>query len=167
MLGSFGVGKTSLVRKFVYNKFEEKYLTTIGVHISQKTIEINDIGNSQKNLKLNVIIWDIAHIAKFDSVIKNYFKGSHGAVVVFDLTRTQTINYTDAILKSFLTINPQSKLVFIGNKVDLVNKKNYEMEQFLNIAKSYNSKFLLTSAKTGENVDALFVTMGNLLMAKQ
>jgi len=158
MLGTFGVGKTSLVRRFVYNMFDEKYLSTIGVHISQKKISL-DVKN-----QLKLIIWDIAHIEQMNEMIKSYFRGSHGAIIVFDVSRPFTLKDTKVIIKSYLDINPDSKLFFVGNKIDLVDGKSNDMEQFLQFINPYNSPYLLTSAKTGENVEQLFQQIGESVL---
>lgn len=160
MLGSFGVGKTSLVRRFVYNEFKEDYHSTMGVHIHKKTVLVTPDESSG----INFILWDIAHIEKFNSVIKNYFRGSHGAVVVFDVTRSQTFQGTHIYLEPFLDMNPNSKLVFVANKIDLVEKQSIEMEQLLQLSKAYNSPFIKTSAKENENIEELFSKLGNLLV---
>jgi len=164
MLGSFGVGKTSLVHRFVYNKFDEKYLSTIGVQISQR--QISPVENSYCGgiEQIKLILWDIAHIEKFNEVIKNYFRGSHAAIVVFDVTRSQTVEETDVFLKPYLEINPKSKLFFVGNKIDLVDKDAIDMEQLLRLPKAYKASFILTSAKTSENVERMFTKLGTLLL---
>ena len=160
MLGSFGVGKTSLVRRFVYNIFDEKYLSTIGVQISHKTLNVP----ATEDTKLKFILWDIAHIEKFDNVIKSYFQGSHAGIIVYDVTRPQTFKRTEAFLKPYLEINPHSKLYFVGNKIDLVDKNGVDMEQFLQLTSKHKTSYLLTSAKTGENVEQLFSALGKLLI---
>lgn len=163
MLGSFGVGKTSLVRRFVFNKFEEKYLSTVGVHISKKSILLPQNGATARKEQLNLILWDLAHIEKFDRVIKNYFRGAHGAIVVFDITRSQTFKEHDLFLQPFLDMNPDSKLMFVGNKIDLVDRNAVNVEQLLQISKTYNSLFMMTSAKTNENVEQVFTNLGTSL----
>lgn len=160
MLGSFGVGKTSLVRRFVLDQFADEYRSTIGVHIQKKTVLISKDTSSS----INLILWDIAHIEQFNRTIKSYFLGSHGAVVVFDLTRPQSFKETDIYLKPFLEMNPNSKLIFVGNKIDLVDKKSYKMEQLLHISKAYNAPSILTSAQEGENVSALFHKLATSLV---
>ncbi len=163
MLGSFGVGKTSLVRRFVYNKFEEKYLSTIGVHISHKTIEISD-ANQALSEQLKLILWDIAHIEKFNSVIKNYFRGSNGAIIVYDLSRPQTFKNTESFLKPYLEMNPKSKNIFVGNKIDLIDEPEILKEQLLQNIPHNNSQLVMTSAKTGNNVETLFQKIGTMLI---
>jgi small GTP-binding protein len=160
MLGSFGVGKTSLVRRFIYNEFFEDYHSTMGVHIQKKPVSLTKDTSSN----INLILWDIAHIEEFNRVIKDYFRGSSGAVVVFDVTRPQSFQETDIYLKPFLELNPKSKLIFVGNKIDLVDKNFYNMEQLLHISKTHKSSSLLTSAKTSESVDELFHKLAALLV---
>jgi len=163
MLGSFGVGKTSLVRRFVYNKFDEKYLSTIGVQISQKDVRSLK-SNAGSEIHLKIILWDIAHIEKINDVIKNYFRGSHGAIVVCDITREQTFKDVDIFLNPYLEMNPGSKISFVANKIDLVDHDKLKMEQLLQIEKSYKTKFIFTSSKTAENVEELFINLGKSIL---
>lgn len=160
MLGSFGVGKTSLVRRFIHDEFFEDYHSTMGVHIQKKSIALTKDASSE----INLILWDIAHIEDFNRMIKDYFRGSSGAIVVFDVTRPQSFQETDIYLKPFLELSPKSKLIFVGNKIDLVDKKSYNMEQLLQISKAYKSLSLLTSAKTSESVEELFHELASLLV---
>jgi len=160
MLGSFGVGKTSLVRRFIYDEFRENYRSTMGVQILQKIVSLT----KDNSFGIKLILWDIAHIEKFNRVIKNYFRGSHGAIVVCDITRSQSFQGMDIYLKPYLEMNPKSKLIFVGNKIDLVDKNSFDMEQLLQISKALKSPFITTSAKTNENVDELFNKLGTLLV---
>ena len=92
LLGSFAVGKTSLVERFVHNRFDEKYLTTIGVKISQKALPPIESKRDRQMIQHTFLIWDIAGLEKFDSVEMSYFRGAAGALVVADLTRPETIH---------------------------------------------------------------------------
>lgn len=163
MLGSFGVGKTSLVRQFVFKKFEEQYLSTIGVQITQKDLEIFSPVR-QENISIKLILWDLAHIEQFDKVIENYFRGANGAIIVVDMTRAQTLTEIERYLTLFLNINPESKLVLVANKCDLVEKDIINLEQLLHFGKLYKAPHFLTSAKTGENVEQIFSKMAKLLL---
>jgi len=160
MLGSFGVGKTSLVRRFVYNEFKEDYLSTIGVHIHQKVVS----PSKDRGTGLKMILWDIAHIEKFNGVIRNYFRGAHGAIVVFDMTRPGTFDGSSLYLKPFLELNPKSKIIFVGNKIDLLDDDAMNMEQLLQLNKTYHAPYILTSARTNKNVTELFDKLGTLLL---
>ena len=166
LLGSFGVGKTSLVRKFVYKIFEDKYLSTIGVQIYRHIL--SDVCKGEKaNEQLKLILWDLANIEKFTSTSKNYFTGASAAIVVFDLTHSKTLDERKIYLKNFLEINPKAKFIFSGNKIDLIDRdafKSNQLSEISEIAEKYNAPFFLTSAKTGENVDLLFEKLGKLLL---
>lgn len=166
MLGMYGVGKTSLVRRFVYNLFEEKYLSTIGVLISQKVIEPETLkAGSPHSLKL--ILWDLANIERFSATIRNYFRGAAGAIVVIDLTRQQSFDPKHFYLEAFLDLNPDAHVVFAGNKLDLIDDREQAQGALVPLAERYNHPWLLTSALTGEGVEELFVTLGRQLMGTQ
>ena len=98
LIGSFGVGKTSLVRRFVLNEFSENYISTIGVRISTKTVVIED-----EEVKL--MIWDVAGTSKEENVPKAYFLGSSAAMYVFDLSREETYLNLDKEIESIKNLS--------------------------------------------------------------
>lgn len=163
MLGSFGVGKTSLVRRFVYNKFDEKYLTTIGVQVSHRLLDPILMADKSR-VQVKVILWDLAHIEKMTEIIKNYFRGSHGAIVVYDLTRPSTYAGYDMFLRAFGEVCPKSSMIFVANKSDLLMDHNEGVEQFTHLAKAHNVPHFFTSAKSGENVDKAFHQLGAMMI---
>lgn len=149
LTGSFGVGKTSLFNQFIFNQFSDKYLTTIGVKVNKKVI---NIGGED----LSMLLWDIAGEVSQDKVPTSYFLGTSGIIYVIDLTRPSTfINLSSdlALLKELL---PYSVIKIVGNKKDLVPETG--LEQVL-ASISVKPDFL-TSAKTGENVESLFYDLG-------
>lgn len=165
MLGSFGVGKTSLVRRYVYNMFDEKYLTTIGVQISQKQIPNLVHPRSKALVNLKLILWDLAHIEKFNEVIKNYYRGSHGAIVVYDLTRPESFERTTEFLQPFRETNPNSRVVFAANKSDLLTPDHANRTLFLNKASPKGDEYcIFTSAKSGEHVEEAFAKLGAMIL---
>jgi small GTP-binding protein len=164
MLGSFGVGKTSLVRRFVYNLFDDKYLTTIGVQVSQKKMPPISLGKKSQPVVFKFILWDLAHIEKFSEVIRNYFRGSHGALVVFDLSRPLSAQDPSVFLKPFRETNPTSKIVFIANKSDLVDAVSPAIDEFKQLAQVHHVPFIFTSAKTGDNVEAAFIILAEQIL---
>lgn len=163
MLGHFGVGKTSLTERFVYNRFEEKYLTTIGVKISQKLLPPVYCKAKQKKVQYEFLIWDIASLDKFDVMVKNYYLGAAGALAICDLTRIETSEALIDITEKFLEISPDSKLVFIGNKIDIADNAHTERKRLTEIAKQFHSDCLFTSAKTGEQVETAFLQLADQL----
>ena len=163
MLGTFGVGKSSLVRQFVYQKFDESYLSTIGVQLSHKAVGPLLDKKTNRPILMNLILWDLAHLERFDPVVRNYFHGSHGAVIVFDLTRPQTFREYENLIKPFFETNPESKLILVGNKTDLSFDDN-PRTQIADIAANLSCSCHFTSAKTGENVELVFQTIAEMIL---
>ncbi|MCA9958920.1 MAG: GTP-binding protein [Anaerolineales bacterium] len=149
LLGDFAVGKTSLVRRFVEDRFDDKYLSTIGVKVSRKTLQRVD--NT-----LNLMIWDLVGGNEFSRREIGYLVGATGALVVCDLTRLDTLDAVSQYSHQLRTVNPQSVLVFVGNKVDLTEQRVITDEQLQALSDSWNGSYLLTSAKTGEQVEFAF-----------
>lgn len=157
LLGHFGVGKTSLIRRFVDNVFSEDYKVTIGVHISKKTIEILD-ENDKKIVTL--IIWDLEGQ---DDVKKNrssYLLGTNGFIYVFDLSRPSTFENLESELKHLKDLHPNTPIKVVGNKVDLVNKQ-YLKQNSGNFDQLVD---FFTSAKTGSRVETLFSKLAKALI---
>jgi small GTP-binding protein len=163
MLGTFGVGKTSLVQQFVYQKFDERYLSTIGVKISHKAIEAVKEQKTGRWVQLNLILWDLAHLEKFDTVVKSYFHGAHAAVVVYDLTRPHTYREYEAMTKPFFDENPNAGVVLVGNKSDASGSQE-PRKQIEEAAEALGCAYFFTSAKTGENVERTFLALAETLL---
>ncbi len=156
LLGSFSVGKTSLVDRFVHDRFEEKYLTTVGVQISQKLMPPIEPSLGGPMIQHTFLIWDIAGLEKFDSVATNYFRGAAGALAVADLTIPETIDRLHAFCDKFLAVNPQARLLILGNKLDLFQNDEKTLSELKQTARFFRSEYLLTSAKTGHRVEKAF-----------
>ncbi len=161
MLGTFSVGKTSLVRRFVHGLFDDRYLSTIGVQIYEKQLP-SIPGRRAENLKL--ICWDLANIEKLTPAIKNYFRGASAAIVVFDLTRPATFDVKDIHLDAFKQVNPLAGLVFAGNKIDLLPDVSSPPSELADLAGSHSAPLLFTSAKSGAGVAEMFAALGQLLL---
>ena len=156
LLGSFAVGKTSLVERFVHNRFDEKYLTTIGVKISQKALPPVQEPTSSKMIQHTFLIWDIAGLEKFDKVATNYFRGAAAALAVADLTRPETIAHLSEFCQRFKTESPHAFLVILGNKLDIFNEDKKTLSALTEVADRNATECLLTSAKTGKHVNEAF-----------
>jgi small GTP-binding protein len=159
VIGEAAAGKTSLIRRFVVDKFDDKYIVTIGTKTSKKILSIRD-GNVNVSLKL--MIWDILGQSHFDKLKESAFKGSNGAFIVLDLTRKETLQAFDKWLESLYNIVPNIPVIVLANKNDLEPKfTKEEIEESLN---KYGFPYFLTSAKTGENVDNAFYTIGKMMI---
>jgi small GTP-binding protein len=159
LLGDFGVGKTSLVRRFVEGRFEDRYLSTIGVKISRKVIDRSDH-------QLSLLIWDLAGGESFERYEASYLRGVSGALVVCDLTRRDTLKYIHHYADQLRQTNPSTALVFAANKVDLVDECEIKPEDLHSLSDTLRAPYLLTSARTGEQVEAAFTLLADLIETK-
>ncbi|MBE9225090.1 GTP-binding protein [Phormidium sp. LEGE 05292] len=157
LVGDFGVGKTSLIRRFVEREFSDQYLSTVGVKISRKTIELPQ-KIEQKFEKLQLMIWDLEGHTKFKAIAPSYLQGGSGAIIVADVTRQETIDRLEEHLNLFLSINPKGFIIIAFNKSDLFDEEKmekllttYDFSQQAQVLSSY-----ATSAKTGKDVDIIF-----------
>lgn len=156
LTGSFGVGKTSLFQKFIFNKFSERYLTTIGVVVNKKLIEVD-------GEQLNILLWDVAGEISQDKVPHSYLLGTSGIIYVFDLSRPMTIANLESDIAYLKSKVPGVTIKIVGNKLDLVTEEQLaEIEEQLAIP--YD---IVTSAKTGKNVEALFQMLGRKILGKK
>jgi len=153
LTGSFGVGKTSLFNQFIYSKFSDKYLTTIGVKVNKKVIEI-------EGRELSILLWDIAGEVSQDKVPVTYFLGASGLIYVFDLTRPSTYKNLESDIAYLKEMVQGGVIKIVGNKKDLVDDEKIAATKE-EIAIPWD---LITSAKTGENVEELFAEIGKALL---
>ncbi|MFW9938643.1 MAG: Rab family GTPase [Candidatus Thorarchaeota archaeon] len=154
ILGDSAVGKTSLINQFVEGSFEEDYKPTLGANIVRKDVNIGD-----SNLKVRLIMWDLAGQEKYNVIRSMYFQGCVGALVVYDITRHQTFdNVESKWLKDFKKyVKKEGAYILIGNKIDLRDKRFVTEEEGKSLAKKIKaSDFIETSAKFGENVEKAF-----------
>lgn len=149
LLGDFAVGKTSLIRRFVEGRFDDRYLSTIGVKISRKTI-------TRQAYLLNLLIWDLAGGDDFSKASSSYLRGASGALLVCDLTRPETLNTLTNYAHLLKKMDETAVLVVVGNKADLVAERAIHEEALTQVADYFTAPLLLTSALTGSNVEAAF-----------
>jgi small GTP-binding protein len=148
MLGSFSVGKTSLVRRFVESIFSEAYHTTIGVKVDKKMVRAG-------GQDLTLVLWDIHGEDVFQKLQISYLRGMSGYLLVADGTRRQTLE--DALALSNRVTETIGKIpaVLVLNKNDLTDQWEVEPERESKLAESGWSIFR-TSARTGEHVEDVF-----------
>lgn len=156
MLGDFAVGKTSLVRRFVYDEFSDSYLTTVGVKVTKKDIYFEDA-------EASLLLWDIAGSDRFTSITSEYLRGASGGIIVADITRASSVANIRSHIDMILSINPAAGITVALNKRDLVDKSDerllyLESDEFRE-SLSGSPRVHLTSAKSGENVENLFISV--------
>lgn len=156
LLGDFAVGKTSLVRQFVEGRFEDKYLSTIGVKVSRKTL-------LRADSQLNLLVWDLVGGNEFIRSEAGYLVGAAGALIVCDLTRTATLDALTRYTHQLQAVNPQVCILYVGNKADLTAERAVTNEQLTAVTTQLGGHYLLTSAKTGDNVETAFTHLAALI----
>ncbi len=147
LVGSFAVGKTSLLQRFVYSRFSDKYLTTVGVKIDRKIVPTFE-GS------VSLILWDLAGEDEFQSLQTSYLRGAAGFVVVIDSTRNETLQQARTHLDYLDEEFPKAVKVILVNKTDLENSWDLETEELQRLEKRFTS--YRTSAKTGHSVENAF-----------
>jgi len=157
------VGKTSLVRRFVYSRFDDQYLSTIGVKVSRKTVVVPHPAQTEV-VELTMMLWDLAGGQEFDPVRSSYLRGVSGAVLVCDLCRAVTLNSLAVYAQELRKSNPAAQVIIAANKADLTGQHQLDTAQIERVAASLNAPYYLTSAKEGEAVEGLFRHLGRLLV---
>lgn len=156
MLGEFAVGKTSLVRRFVEGVFDDKYLSTVGVSIARKSL-------ARAGHQLNLILWDLAGSNGYARMAPSYLQGAAGGLIVFDLTRPDTMRVAGEYVALLRASNPDAALVFAANKADLEAERRLSGDALDEFAGRHSAACLSTSALDGRNVEALFLALADRL----
>lgn len=155
LLGHFGVGKSSLIRRFVENTFTEDYKVTIGVHIFKKNVTV-----PEKNTDVSLVIWDLEGNDDITNTRLSYLLGTNAFIYVYDLTRPATYKNIKSEIEFLQKQQPKTPVTIVGNKEDLVTKS---------FIKQNNDEFgsltdLYVSAKTGNKVHILFSKLAESLI---
>ncbi len=156
-LGDTSVGKTSLLIRYIDKKYDEDSLPTLGVDLRYKYVTL-------ENKKIRVDIWDTAGQERFKNITKNYFRGAHGIILVFDITNKVTF---DVLKTWFITaqniVPPETEMIVVGNKIDLEDKREINFESLKEFGLKHKIDVFETSAKTGEGVEEIFTYLINKL----
>ena len=160
LIGEGAVGKTSLIKRFVFDQFSDGYLITIGTKITKKEIVIKN-PESGEDLTVIMMIWDIMGQKGFREILRDaYFFGAQGAMAVCDVTRKDTLSELEGWIQSMNDVTKDVPLVFIGNKVDLTDQAEISFNDVKGFASNYEEPTVfLSSAKTGVNVNLTFKTL--------
>ena len=150
LIGDSYVGKSNILLKYLKNQFNENSKTTIGVEFGTKNIIIN-------NKRIKIQIWDTAGQERYRSITSAYYKGKKGALIVYDITRKNTFDNIDKWITD-LKLNGDKNIciIILGNKYDLIDKREINKNDGIKKAEMYKTAFLETSALNGDNISKAF-----------
>ena len=158
LLGNSDVGKSSLILRYVDQVWSDTFVPTIGVDFKVKTLEID-------NKQIKMQIWDTAGQERFRNVISSYFRGSHGILLIYDITNRDSFKNLENWLIEIEKNASQNVLkILIGNKNDLVNDREIQAEEGQAFANRNGMEFIETSAKMNTNVTEAFEALAKLMM---
>lgn len=162
LLGDAAVGKTSLVQRFVHNRFAKSYLMTIGMEPSEKFVEL------ENGTVIALSIWDLAGQERFRFIRHTFYKGAKAALLVFDLTRSSTLENIVKWDKEFTNHCGKDALkILVGNKSDLQDQIAVSDKECQSMNEQIGSKYYIpTSALTGEHVNDAFMYIAKQLFEK-
>lgn len=164
LLGDFAVGKTSLVRRFVYDLFDDKYLSTIGVKVSRKIITV---AHKQDLVELTIMLWDLAGSEEFTHMWASYLRGASAVMLVGDLTRPETFDALSRYVSDLDRAGPRPPLLLAANKADLLGDSDEDqvfVQQIQALAEALAAPLYLTSALSGQEVENAFRHLGRIMV---
>lgn len=161
LIGDESVGKTSMIRRFVLDRFDDRYISTLGTKVTKRNLTIRE---STAIYNITFMIWDVMGQKRFEKIQSVAFKNSHGGFIVCDVTKNQSYEHMEVWLDLLYRVTRDIPLVFLANKVDLVDQRVVDEQNIQDLANKYGVPFYFTSAKTGENVNKAFFALGKLMV---
>src|SRR2546428_5517017 len=169
LVGEAAVGKTSLIRRYVLDEFEDKYITTLGAKVSKKELAF-DLPDRDVQVQMDMTIWDIMGEKGFRDLLKEaFFHGAKGILAVCDITRYSTLKELDDWVQSVFNVVGEIPVVYAVNKVDLKDEVMimYGDKEIQQAVRAFEAPYFYASAKTGENVEVLFRRLGTMVLQRE
>jgi small GTP-binding protein len=158
IVGDFAVGKTSVCERYVNNQFSDKYLTTVGVKVDTKELDLDDRGVSVK-----LVLWDVAGTDRFGDKEFAYLRGAAGFIFVADGTRSLTLGTARRLRKDIVQRYGERPRVLLVNKRDLTDSWEVS-DALIEELKIHFGSVFLTSAKTGDRVEDALTHLAELVV---
>lgn len=150
LFGNERVGKTSLVDRYVNDKFEKDYISTLGYNVFEKRI-------MHRNCEISLMIYDIGGQEKFRQLRQKYAEGANTALIVYDITNRESFENIPNWHRDLLEFAGDIPFIVIGNKVDLVDERKVSYDEAVTLSSQLGAQdFFETSAKTGQGVENCF-----------
>jgi len=155
LIGEAGVGKTSLIRRFVMDQFDDRYMITLGTKVSKKEVAVMLPGHGP--FQVDLAVWDIMGQQAFLELLKDaYFTGAHGILAVADMTRKATLGNLPIWIEGVEGVTGKLPMVLAANKSDLEGQASFGRAEVDAFAQTYGCDTVLTSARTGAGVEDAF-----------
>lgn len=167
LVGEAAVGKTSLIRRFVLDEFDDRYITTLGAKVSKREVAFTT--PDKERIQMDITVWDIMGEKGFRDLLKDaFFHGAKGVLAVADLTRYSTLRELDDWIQGVFKVVGDVPVVYAINKVDLKDEIMilYGEKEIGEATRAFSAPYFYTSAKTGENVDTLFRRLGSMVLQR-
>ena len=162
LLGDGGVGKTSLVRRFVVDQYSDAYITTVGTKVSKKSV---NVGSALDEVEMIMQIWDVLGQKGYSGVQETAIKGAQGVLVVYDVTSAESRRAIDDYwMPAVWRLAGVIPMVLAANKSDLAEDRVWAEEYLYFLAQKYTCPGILTSAKTGDKVESAFKALGDQIL---
>jgi len=160
VIGDASTGKSCILHRFTENKFKENSTHTIGVEFGSKIVQVGG-----KTVKLQ--IWDTAGQERFHSVTRSYYRGTAGALVVYDMTNRESYTHVAKWLKDAKELSsPEITLILVGNKRDRESDRDVTFLEASQFSQENNLKFVETSAFNGEGIEEVFLQCARSILSK-
>ena len=168
LVGEGAVGKTCLIRRFIHDQFDDRYISTLGAKVSKKEVVV---GNPKTNgeISIDMTIWDIMGEKGFRDLLKEaFFHGAKGVLAVCDITRYSTLKELDDWVQSVFNVVGEIPVVYAVNKVDLKDEVMilYGDKEIDQATRAFDAPYFYTSAKSGERVEDAFRALGNAILSR-
>src|SRR5881409_805942 len=163
LVGEGAVGKTCLIRRFIHDQFDDRYISTLGAKVSKKEVVVAS-PRGDAEIAIDMTIWDIMGEKGFRELLKEaYFHGAQGVLAVCDVTRKETLDDLEDWVAAVVKVTVNVPIEFLANKADLKNQMVITKADVQSAAESHDAPFLFTSAKTGENVEIAFAKLAQMI----
>ena len=151
LLGDSEVGKSCFLMRYSDDVFVDNYITTIGLDYKLKYIQL------ESGETIKVQLWDTAGQDRYRTIAKNYYKGSHGILLLYDITKLNSFQNIREWVKNIKEeVNEKAIIFLIGNKIDKTGERKITTEEGQKLAEEFNLPFFEASAKSGKNVNEVF-----------
>ena len=161
LIGDSSVGKTSILLKYIDDKFSDNYISTIGIEYKIKTLTIN-------GKKVLLRIWDTSGQERYRSITQNFYRNANGILFIFDITNKESFdNIKNWLIDSDSCEDDSVTKILVGNKIDINEDRKVDDDQIKKYADKKGMKYFVTSAKEGTNIDLIFRKLAELILTNK